>query len=180
VWDISAAWSTAHLRANTSTIRQAEAGYNEGTGAGGNHAFNWFWEGQIGNTLYGDRYSGPCCQSSGIDVRFKVAGVQGTNDWTFWYKIGSAGFVQFSPSNSCTCLSLGFSAGTPNGETSRKGDPETRGTDHQFDLSYRPNNYGSWTSWQDYRGQACRNVCIPGYHYTYTPGTTNDYRIEPN
>ncbi len=105
---------------------------------------------------------------SAKDAKLKVTNKKGTTQWVFYYKIGSGTFTQFGPSNSCQCLDLGFSQGTPNGETSRRGDPETGANDHQFNLSYHTNDFASWLAWTTDTGQSCDGVsCIPGYHYTY-------------
>ncbi len=114
IFDVPGAWSTAHLQGNGSTLRQAEAGYYESYQAGGVHGFWFFWEGQVGNTVYGNLQDGPCCQSSGMSDPFKVTNKKGTTQWVFYYQIGSGTFTQFGPSNSCQCLDLGFSSGTPN------------------------------------------------------------------
>jgi hypothetical protein len=139
--------STAHL-ANGTLTKFAEVGWVE-VNSGGAHSWNYFYEGQscgdfdtCGWGGIGNGGSLPSAASSGYWARFWLNNKNGTVRFNLYVDKDNDG----SADHNTTTPDLGFSHGTPHGETARVGGNGTGALDHQKKLGFQDGS-DVWHDW---------------------------------
>jgi hypothetical protein len=143
----TAAWSTAHLSLGGIYGHWVEVGWRERWDCFGGceKVFYWFTEwGLGGNTLGLNVGNYPCAKIDGEFHRWRVANLDGTNDWNAYFNcLTGNGWVHLDLFDNTT-----YHTGTPNGETGRRGGNNTGMTDRHRNLQWKNTN-NTWMDWND-------------------------------
>lgn len=148
------AWSTVNVGPGADTGTWAEVGFSEKLRSDGTRYLTWFSEAGLGgnsgpiNEHTWTSTSGPCDPfpyDTSI-LGFRVQEQLGTSNWDFYITCGGGDTWH----HVAVLNSIGFSTGTPRGETGRRvnGGNATGMADSRINLKYFDNS-GSLVDWQN-------------------------------
>ena len=139
-------WSTSHLRMGGATGNWVEVGWLEER-TSTNNKFYWFSEWGLNYSPMGRNVASHPCPNLGYYDWWRTENVSGTTTWRLSLNCNGdqyAGTWQLLD----TFTGLGYSKGTPMGETGRRGGEATGMAEDMPELE-RKGSSGSWVAWDE-------------------------------